>query len=63
MPNVYKKIKALGATETEIFVLNDEVADARTDIRTYVRKNRDIEGVLLLKKLSYVKSYLRKVYS
>ena len=43
------KIKSLGATETEIFVLNDEVAYARACVRTYVRKNRDIEGAPLLK--------------
>ena len=61
-----QKIKSLGATGKEIFVLNDEVADARTHVRMYarthvcmyarthvrtcVRKNRDIEGAPLLKK-------------
>ena len=45
-----QKIKSLGTTEKEIFVLNDEVADARTHVRTCVRKNRDIEGAPLLKK-------------
>ena len=44
-----QKIKSLGATEMEIFVLNDEVAYGRTRGRTYVRKNRDIEGAPLLK--------------
>ena len=49
---MYKKIKSLGATGKEIFVLNDEVAYACTHVRTYVRKNRDIEGAPLLKKSS-----------
>ena len=51
-----QKIKSLGATGKEIFVLNDEVADARTHVRTYVRKNRDIEGAPLLKKEDHHKN-------
>ena len=32
-----QKIKSLGATETEIFVLNDEVTYGRTHVRRYAR--------------------------
>ena len=43
-----QKIKSLGATGKEIFVLKDEVAYACT------RKNRDIEGAPLLEKTCFI---------
>ena len=41
----FLNIKSLTATETDIFVLNDYVEYA---VHSCVRKNRDIEGALLL---------------
>ena len=57
-----QKIKSLGATETEIFVLNDEVAYACTHVRMYARTHVRAYACTHVRAYActHVRTYVRK---